>query len=721
MSDIARRFTGLNFSQKLETAATLLREGPFQQAAADAVLEALSAEQTPGDTEALLHWAAALPPSAAASYFRARLHAPTNLEESARHWSALLSSGAVSDPLLYLQAARAYRDLGKTAEAAQLLREALIRRPRYAFYARSEKLIRAVWKEQPPTMRRCKIAVLGSSTTALMIPVLRALCFREGIDAEFYEGLYGAFRQEVLDPRSGLHRFKPDIVFLVTNWRDLALPALSEKPAETIAAAAGEFKALWQAMADRLGCHVVQHAFDRPAAEAYGYLSESMPGGRLRILRAINERLLAEAPSYVSVLDTSEAMQAAGVANWEDPFLWHTAKQHPGTEALPRLAELQLAHVRAVLGLTRKVLVCDLDNTMWGGVIGEDGLEGIRVGPASADGEAYAALHRYLLDLKSRGILLAVCSKNNPEDARLPFEKHEHMGVRLDDFVMFSANWDDKVTNLRRIAEKLSLGLDSFVFLDDNPLERAWVRSQLPEVAVVEVGSSPHTYVQELDRCYYFYALTLSKEDQNRVAAYRSQVESESLREAAPTVEAFLEQLQMKAAATPVTSRNLARVTQLTNKTNQFNLTTRRYTEAQVSQVAANPENWTGVFQLADRFGDHGIIGVIFCVSTEPGTWEIDTWLMSCRVLGRQMEEFMVDRMVEAAIRAGVRRLVGIYRKTAKSVLVADLYPRFDFEQVSSADGETRYRFTIPENYTPRCGFIANASEASADLAANAK
>ncbi len=348
-------------------------------------------------------------------------------------------------------------------------------------------------------------------------------------------------------------------------------------------------------------------------------------------------------------------------------MLWHSFKQHPGSEALPALAELQQAHLRAVLGLTRKVLVTDLDNTLWKGIIGEDGLGGIRIGPGSPAGEAHQQLQEYMRDLKLRGILLAVCSKNNIEDARLPFEKHENMILRLDDFAAFSANWDDKAQNLRDIAERLSLGLDSFVFLDDNPLEREWVRSQLPEVNVVELSPSVFHYIRDIERGRQFYSLSLSQEDLGRAEQYRGESRREALRSAAQSLDEFLAQLQLEASVAPVSSANLARVTQLTNKTNQFNLTTRRYTEAQIRQLASRPEAWMGAFHLSDRMGSYGLIGLIFCTpGANPLHWEIDTWLMSCRTLGRQMERFMFDRMMEAAAARGVREILGVYRPTDK-------------------------------------------------------
>ncbi len=541
------------------------------------------------------------------------------------------------------------------------------------------------------------MALLGAGTTSLLIPVLEACFLRDRIKADIYEGLYGSAQQEVLDPASGLARFKPDVVFLPLSWRDLRLPAVVENEAEFIAELVERQKAQWRRASDSFGCHVVQHACDFPSEEPYGYLGTSLKGGRSRVIELLNLRLLEEAPSYVSILDTPSLQRHMG-AQWQDEMLWHSFQQHPASECLPALADLMAAHVRAVLGLTKKVLVTDLDNTLWKGVIGEDGLDGIKIGPGSPAGEAHSRLQQYMLDLKARGILLAVASKNNHEDACLPFQKQEHMLLRLEDFAAFEANWNDKATSIREIARKLSLGLDSFVFIDDNPLEREWVRSQLPDVAVVELGPTVFHYVRDLDRARPFFAVSLSAEDQARAEQYRGEAVRKHLQATSESLDDFLAQLQLRASVEGVTARNLARVTQLTNKTNQFNLTTRRYTEAQVQQLAADPSCWTGAFHLSDRMGDYGLIGVVFCRPNETGAWEIDTWLMSCRVLGRQMEKFMFDRLVEAAQERGIRELAGIFRPTAKNGLVRDLYDQLGFARASESTEEVRYKLAVPAN-----------------------
>jgi FkbH-like protein len=544
-------------------------------------------------------------------------------------------------------------------------------------------------------LRECRVALLGTSTTSLLAPVLQACLLRDRIKAEIYQGLHGSAQQEILDAESGLARFKPNIVFLPANWRDLRLPAVVENEAEFIDGVAARMRAQWASLSERFGCHVVQHAFDFPPDEAYGYLAGSLKGGRTRVIDLLNLRLLEAAPSYVSILDAPALQRELG-GRWHDEMQWNSFQQHPASECLPEIADRMAAHARAALGLTKKVLVTDLDNTLWKGIIGEDGLLGIQIGPGSPAGEAHARLQRYMLDLKARGVLLAVASKNNHEDACTPFQKHEHMLLRLEDFAAFEANWNDKAHSIRAIADKLSLGLDSFVFLDDNPLEREWVRSQVPDVAVLDLGPSVFHYVRDLDRAQPFFAVSLSAEDQARAEQYRSEAARKHLQATAQSVDEFLAQLQLRARVEPVGKANLARVTQLTNKTNQFNLTTRRYTEAQVQQLAADPQSWTAAFHLSDRMGDYGLIGIIFCRTVELQTWEVDTWLMSCRVLGRQMEKFMFDRMVEAAQHSGVRRIIGVCRPTAKTVLVRDLYAQFGFSRTMEGADELRYELAVP-------------------------
>jgi FkbH-like protein len=658
-------------------------------------------------------WLEALPETAASVYLRARYATEHGqLEEAARAWDRLFQLTAQRDPFHLLTYARTLADLGQPQQAALILNRALVQLPKYAFFPRAEKLIKKLAGLTDTHLRECRIALLSSGTTSLLAPVLQALCLRDRVKAEIYEGLYGSTAQEILDPESGLAKFRPNIVFLIGQWRDLQLAPITESEPDFAESIVQRQLAYWHRLSDQFGCHIVQFAYDYPAQEAHGYLANSLAGGRSRVIQRVNTRLLDNAPDSVSILDAPALQREIGSHKWQDANLWFNFQQHPSTEALPALADAMLAHVRAVLGLTRKVLVTDLDNTLWKGVIGEDGLDGIKVGPGSPAGEAHSQLQQYLLDLKARGILLAVASKNNYDDACLPFHKHPHMLLRMEDFAAFEANWNDKAASIRNIAAKLSLGLDSFVFLDDNPIEREWVRAQIPEVNVIELGPSVFHYVRDLDAGKPFFAVSLSAEDQVRAEQYRGEAVRKHLQATSQSLDDFLAQLQLRASCVPVGDKNIARVTQLTNKTNQFNLTTRRYSEAQVRQLAADPESWAGAFQLADRMGDYGLIGVIF---SRPGasahSWEIDTWLMSCRVLGRQMEKFMFDRLVEAARGQGIREIVGVYRPTSKNGLVRDHYDQLGFTPTASTSEEVRYSLLVPAIEETRATHIKNESE----------
>ncbi len=680
-SALAYRLRTASDSEKLRIASEALADcrGAFHPELVDIILDGL------GTDAAELH----LGDSPNSAYLTARVSADkSDMATAAEDWEKLFQISQERDPFHLLAHARALSDLGRVKDAMSQIRLALEQPVKYAFFPRAERLIRKLANQADSHLRECRIALLSTSTTSLLSPIVQALCLRDRIKVGVYEGLYGSSTQEILDPSSGLTKFRPSVVFLMANWRDLQ-PGFVD----------GQ-KLLWKHLSDRFACHVVQHAFAFPPEEDHGNVEQ------------VNRALLESAPTYVSVLDTPALQRETGQARWDDPGQWYSYRQHPSTEALPALGEAMLAHVRAILGLTRKVLVTDLDNTLWKGVIGEDGLDGIKIGAGSPAGDAHSRLQQYMLDLKARGILLAVASKNNHEDACLPFQKHPNMLLRLEDFAAFEANWNDKAASLREIARKLSLGLDSFVFLDDNPIEREWVRSQLPEVAVVELGDSVFGYVGQLTCHRYFFALAISAADRARAGQYQEEAARKSLQAMSQSLDEFLAQLQLRAACMSVDEGNVQRVTQLTNKTNQFNLTTRRYTEAQVRQLSEDSSTWAAAFQLSDRMGDYGLIGVIFCRPGEPATWEIDSWLMSCRVLGRQMEKFMFDRLMEAARERGISEVVGVYVPTQKNGLVRSHYHELGFTQ----EGEFRYRIVVPAIELRTATHIKNESTAVTEM-----
>ena len=591
-----------------------------------------------------------------------------------------------------LELARERRRTGDVTGAYAALRQAVVTGPEtYGFLAKAAELFDRLHKQSPPPgiSRACRVAYLSNHTVLFHLPILRVLAWSEGLALEIYTSPYGALTQEVMKPTSGLYAFSPELVLFANQWRDSNLPALSSDPESTVQRVLDGLKGQWDAVVSRQPCRIIQHNFDLPAWEAFGTLSQRLRGGRQAVLRELNLRLAQMAPPQVAILDQSQVSANFGRERWQDDRAWYLAKQHPAHEALPVLAKAQLALIRAGLGLTKKVLVLDLDNTLWGGVIGEDGLGGIQLGPPDSRGEAHQALQRYCRELKERGILLAVCSKNDEQDARLPFDRHEASVLTLNDFAAFFANWKDKVDNLQAMARRLNLGLDSFVFLDDNPAERAHVRAQLPMVAVPEITDDPAEFIRVLAAGRYFEAWSLSEEDRQRTESYAADAQREQLLRGAASEAEYLRDLHMVCTHGSFDEATLPRVAQLVGKTNQFNLTSRRHSLEELRRVSQNGKNWTQWFRLRDRLGDSGIIGVIVALADGDDAWRIDTLLMSCRVMGRGMEQFMVQTLVAEAKKRRIDKLVGSYCRTPKNSIVADFYTTIGFQQFSATAAET--------------------------------
>ena len=553
---------------------------------------------------------------------------------------------------------------------------------RWAFAAcdASERLID--WMAAAAVVRRClprtaplpraaRVAVLGSYTTTQLVGLLPLAAARSGVAVEVYEAGFAQYRREVLDPGSGLYAFAPDVVVFAVHAGELDLSALSQDPDSDVERELSRWTSLWDTVRDRCGARVVQHNFALPPEEPLGHLSSRVPGSRSALARRVNERLGQAAGADVMVVDCEQLASAVGKRAWFDARYWFRSKQAVSLACVPMLARHTAAVIAASLGQSKKCLVLDLDNTLWGGVLGEDGIGGVRLGQGEV-GEAYTAFQRYVLALKERGVVLAVASKNNPEDAREMFAKHPDMVLSLDDVAVFSASWDDKATQLRRIAETLGLGLDSLVFVDDNPAEREVIRQLVPEVDVVALPADPAGYVRALADYPLFEPAALTAEDAARARTAELQQEAGS-------VEDFLRSLEMTATVEPLDEVTLPRVAQLIGKTNQFNLTGRRRSLAEVTALAGDPDCVTVCVRLGDRFADHGLVGVLIGFARADGTLEIDTWLMSCRVIGRTLEHEMLAELVRRAAERGCTQVRGTYVRTAKNALVADLYLRLGF------------------------------------------
>jgi FkbH-like protein len=537
--------------------------------------------------------------------------------------------------------------------------------------------------------RRCKIALVGTVTLELWAPALRALCFSWGIDAEIYVGQFQQYTQEILDPTSGLAQFQPDIVIIAADWRSLALPPESPDPSTTIASKLALFQPLWQHSREQLGANVIQCNFEVPEVDPMGNLGASLAGGRASIIRSLNHELTRHG---IAILDVDQIAGLHGKQHWQDEALWQAAKQYPSTSAIPLLMRHAAALIRASLGLTSKCLALDLDNTLWGGIVGEDGINGIRLGGSPA-GESFVTFQRYLQALQRRGVILAVCSKNNEQDAKAPFRDHPEMVLKLDDIAVFVANWQSKDQNLRHIAATLNIGLDSIVFLDDNPVERNLIRRLIPEVEVPELPPDPADFATALHRSLCFEAWTLTDDDRNRALSYQQNAQRTGQLAAAANVEDYLAGLEMQVELRPFDEANLGRIVQLINKTNQFNLTTRRTTEAECLALIGRPDCYTQFMRLKDRFGDNGITGILVAF-IEDGSLRIDNWLLSCRVLGRRVEDAMLAAALNFASAHRCEYAIGEYIPTAKNAQVSAIFEKYGFEP----NGNQTYRCRVATN-----------------------
>lgn len=558
---------------------------------------------------------------------------------------------------------------------------------------------------------KTRVALLGNSTTSQLSTLLDLFLFALNIDAEIYEAPYGLMRQEVLDPDSGLYQFAPQFVFIASTRRDVgAAPRAgdSHEAVEAMAEAAGaEWEALWRMLRDRLDCQIIQNNFDAPPWRAFGNLDRSQPGAPGDFIARVNRQLAARAPAWVSIFDLDGLAGAVGRWNWGDERFFHLAKLPCAPEHLPPYAHGVAALINARLGRSRKCLVLDLDNTLWGGVVGDDGLSGINIGQGDAVGEAFVAFQRYAKSLAERGVILAVCSKNEDANAREPFEKRSEMVLRLEDISCFVANWDDKAANLRRIAAELNIGMDSLVFVDDNPAERALVRQLAPEVAVPELPLDPADYIKAVDQHLYFETVSISSEDVKRTEYYRANAAREQIASTVADLDEYLRSLEMKAWVGPIGDLELERSVQLIGKSNQFNLTTQRYSAGEIETMRADPKWATRVIKLADRFGDNGLITVL--LAHEDGdALAIDTWLMSCRVLKRGVERLLLNSVVAEARARGLSRVTGEYIPTAKNILVKDHYSGLGFTSTRvDEDGRTAWALDIGPDWSPLQHFIS--------------
>lgn len=559
---------------------------------------------------------------------------------------------------------------------------------------------------ESPDLVPLRVAVLGGSTTQEVVDLFELRLLADGFRPTFYQSEYGRYYEDAVHDSAALVAFRPDVVYLhttVQNVQGFPPPgATLQELHSAVEAEYARFAQIWDALDERLNAIVIQNNFELPSYTVLGNLDATLSGGRARFVNLLNERFARaalERPRLV-LQDIQTIAARVGIDHWSAPERWFSYKLATTPVGSDALARSLTSLVRAVYGRTRKVLVLDLDNTLWGGVIGDDGPNGIRIGRETPLAEAYTGFQQYCLELRSRGVLLAVCSKNDEAIARQGFS-HPDSVLNLEHFASFRANWEPKHENILAIAAELNLSPESFVFVDDNPAEREIVRAQIPGIAVPEIGADVARYPEVLERARYFETLTLSSEDLARAALYQQNTQRAAHAQRFANYGEYLDSLEMSAEIASFRPVYLDRITQLTNKTNQFNLTTRRYTRAEIDAVLRDPAALSLYGRLRDRFGDHGLVSVVLGHRTGDAL-EIDLWLMSCRVLKRDLELAMLDALVAYARPLGIAELRGRYLPTPKNALVRDHYDTLGFTRTAEDPSGAR-EYVLPlAGYTPR-------------------
>jgi FkbH-like protein len=594
---------------------------------------------------------------------------------------------------LCIKLARAHLAAGHPARAAEWLMPLVETAPSFKTWATAAGLLGRCPPETWPRLRRTlRLGLVSTWTTSGFAPLLRLAAARLGIALEIHEPPFGQYFNATLDPHSALLEEGVDAILLAPDHRALGLPAFSETPEAAVEAAIARFAGVWDGIRRAAAPVIVQMGFALPGTDPLGHLGAGLPGARRSMAIAIDRGLAGRAAAAdVGFLDAAALAQRFGTERWFDDRGWYMAKMPYAPEALPLLARHTAAVLAARLGLSRRALVVDLDNTLWGGVIGDDGMEGIVLGGGTA-GEAYADFQAGIKGLVERGIVLAVCSKNDPEVALRPFREHPEMVLREEDVACFVASWGPKSEGIRAIAERLALGLDSLTFFDDNPYERAEVRRALPQVDVPILPEDSVGFRAALEAYPYFESTGFTAADRARAGQYRARAEAEALRASAGSLEEYQASLGMRAEIGPVTPVVMGRVVQLINKTNQFNVTTIRRNQAQLEALMARPGVHVLQARLADKFADHGLI-LVAIAEVAGAALEIDTLLMSCRVLGRGVEASVMAELARIAIDAGCTEIRGRYRPTERNGMVADLFPRLGFAAAGEGpEGETFWR-----------------------------
>lgn len=551
--------------------------------------------------------------------------------------------------------------------------------------------------------QKMRVAVIGTSSIQMIVLVLDTMLYCDGIECSFYEGEYNGIALDVFDENSALYKFEPQIVIMLLDIHSISnYPQVldsDEQVKQCVEMEVGNLIKSFQTIhrilpeANILCSNIpVGNKFALGNMEANYMFSSSC------YISWINQELIRKRPQYVTFIDVHGLSEKIGSLEWYDPVSYYMSKQGFSLKYIGDYCNLIRKQIGALCGNLRKCLVLDLDNTIWGGAVGDVGFDGILLEPNDPEGEAFRAFQKYIIELKNRGVILAVCSKNNQESAIEPFEKNPYMLLKKEDISCFVANWDDKVSNIRLIAQTLNIGIDSIVFFDDNPTERELVKKYLPEVEVIDVPEDPAMYVRSLDISSPFEWIQITKEDLNRTQTYYESQKREQLCLSYDDYNDYLKSLDMVASFNVVDEKNMERFVQLLNKTNQFNLVTNRYGEAQIASMNDDENYGLYTVSLKDCFSNYGIIACLI-VLFDGEECQIQDWCMSCRVLKKGVENFVLYKLIDICKKRKIKKIIGNYKRTKKNSMVYDLYNRLGFTEIDNNSEDCKTYLIEEINY----------------------
>jgi len=555
-----------------------------------------------------------------------------------------------------------------------------------------------------------KIAVLGGSTTNDIIKTLEVFLLSEGIEPEFYESEYNRFWQDAMFDNAELLEFAPDIIYIHTSYRNIAkfLPAANDSETEVntlLNERYTYYEKMWQRLADVYNCPVIQNNFELPPYRILGNRDCYDIHGAVNFISRLNAKFAeyASKNNGFYICDINYVAACFGLDKWHDEQAWCMYKYAFSLDAVPYVA-FNLSHIiKSLFGKNKKVLALDLDNTLWGGVVGDDGVEGIEIGEETANSECFKSFQEYVKKHKDIGIMLTVASKNDHENA-IAGLNHPEGVLRPDDFIVIKANWETKDRNLVATAAEMDLGIDSFVFADDNPTERALVERSISGIAIPKMDN-PSEYIKTIDRNGYFEVTNFSADDLKRNEMYKANVARSEKSAEFTDYNEYLLSLDMKAEIKAFAPVYIQRITQLTNKSNQFNLTTKRYTQQEIESAASDGNHITLYGKLSDAFGDNGVVSVVIG-NLNKNICDIELWLMSCRVLKKNMEFAMLDTLVSECKAKGINTIIGHYFPTAKNNMVKNLFADFGFSKISEDEnGNTEWELEL-DNYSNKNSVI---------------